>query len=194
MRGRGPLMVALAAVLALTGCVGSITRQDLDHEMRARGSGGMGQRLALSAVEAVREELGTDDVQLRSLTLSPGRAVLEVRVDGPTDALDAYHYGTSGLYGGGGLDGPTPLQVNPEAPPLDDQVFWARDAGLDRLNDMVDEARGAADLARGYVDRVTINRPNDVADPVISIIVTDQRATATVAFGPDGSVLEVAAQ
>lgn len=194
MSGRGLFMVALAAVLALTGCVGSITRDDLDEEIRARGTAGMGQRLALGAVDAVREELRTDDVDVRSLTLSPGRAALEVRVDGPTEALDAYHYGTSGLYGGKGLDGPTPVQLSPDGPSLDDQVFPAGSAGLERLNDMVDEARRQADLRGGYVDRVTISRPNDVPDPVINIIVTDQRTTTTVAFAPDGTVVEVAVQ
>jgi hypothetical protein len=194
MSGRGPFMVAAAAVLAVTGCVGSITREDLDEEMRSRGSGGIGQQLAVGAVGAVLEELGTEDVELRSLTLSPGRAVLEVRVDGATDGLDAYHYGTSGLYGGNGLDGPTPVQVSPDGPPLDGQVFRAGDAGLDGLNDMVEEALLWADLPAGYVDRVSVSRSSDVADPVISIIVTNQRVTTTVAFALDGSVLEVTAQ
>lgn len=193
-RGRpGPgalLLAALVAVAVLAACVGSISKEALDEEMRSRGGNGIGEHLVVGAVEAVMDDLGADDIELRSLTASPARVTMEVRVPG-TENLDAYSFGTSGLYGGRGLDGPRPLTVSADAPPLETQVFLASNAGLDRFDEMVDTALAEASLPGGYVDGATVRRFGEGSAIVIAIDVTGERSRATVSFAADGSLMGV---
>lgn len=185
------LVQALVGVAVLAACVGSVTKQDLDEEMRSRGSGGIGERLLTEAVQAVLDALGARDVHMRSLTASPGQVTMHVRVP-ETSNIDSYDYGTSGLYGGRGLDGPSPVSVSRDGPPLETQVFLASEAGVDRFDEMADQALAEAALAGGYVEGATIRRSEAHGGPVVTIRVTNERTTGVaVSFTPDGSLIGV---
>jgi hypothetical protein len=107
-RARIVALVAVLGAATTAGCIGSETRESFDDEVHARG-GGLTQELVIEAVDAVEEDTGADALKLRSFTTSAGRVSLEVQVPGSLEDLDSYSFGSSGLYGGGGLDGPDPV-------------------------------------------------------------------------------------
>jgi hypothetical protein len=179
----------LLAMGPLAACIGSQTREAFEDEIHARG-GGLSQRLAVEAVGAVEDELHVDGVRLRSLTLTPGQVTLEVQVPGSVEDLDSYRYGTSGMYGGGGLSGPEPVARSFDEAALEGQVFTPEQAGVDRLDEIVDAALREADLPGGYATSATVVRLGGQPDPQTAVVVTNVRRTLTVTFAPDGTVLE----
>lgn len=186
------MALATAALLTLTtgACVGSVTRETFDAEVRERG-GGLSQDTVLDAVVAVADDQATDPVQLRSITISPARVSMEVRVPGSAEDVDAYAYGTSGLYGGRGLDGPTPVARSSTETPLESSVFTAEAAGVRVFDRMVDSAIEEADLPGGYATGATVRRPSAGAEPLTTVTVTDERRTVTVTLSPTGAVTGV---
>lgn len=175
------MLLGLAAAVLLTGCAGSIGRGSFDEEVQSRG-GGLGSDLPLDALDALEEELG-DDVVLRSVNLTAGQGVFEVRVPGSRQNVDSYRFGTSGLYGGEGLSDPTPVPTG--GTPLEPTLFRAERIAFDELDDMVDEALEEADLEDGYAQSVSINRsPGE--RPTITVTVANERETVPVEFSADG--------
>lgn len=138
--------------------------------------------------------MGADGIRVRSVNVTPGAVVMQVQVPGDPEELDTYRFGSSGMYGGHGLDGPTPVARSGGEPPIDAQVFEPSAAGVDRLDEMVAAALDAAGIEGGYATAASIGRPGDGGDPVTSVSVTNERRSASVRFSPDGSVVEVVAQ
>lgn len=185
-------MAIVAGVLALGACVGSIDRDDFDDEVRSRG-GGLDGSLVSDGVDAVAGDLGVDGIEVWSVAVLPGSVTLQVRLPAQPDALDSYRYGTSGQYGGRGLSEPQPLSTNSAFGDMETRVFDPTAVGLDRLDEMVAEAIGAAGLDGGWASGATTTRgAAPGADVVTAVTVTDERRTVVVTFGSDGTLLEVA--
>lgn len=182
------------SVLALGACVGSISDDEFDDEVRSRG-GGLDGALVVDAVDAIEAELAVDDVRVRSITVSPGYVVMEVQVPTDPEELDSYRFGSAGRYGGRGLADPIPMSRNAGEPPLDTQVFAPEAAGIERLDDMVDQALDAADLAGGWAQGASVRLPpGGDAAPVTTVTVTNERRTVAVTFAADATELEVMAR
>ncbi|MBN2624348.1 MAG: hypothetical protein JXA83_13310 [Acidimicrobiales bacterium] len=183
-------MAAGAGVLVLGGCIGSIERDDFDDEVRGRG-GGLDGGLLTDAVDAIEADLGVDELRVQSFEVRPGYVIVQVQVPADPEALDVYRFGSSGLYGGRGLTGPTPVPRRADAPPLDGLVFAPEDAGLDAFDDMVDEALEVAELDGGYATDAAVRQaPSGDIGPVTGVTVTDDRSTVVVTFSADGTVVE----
>jgi hypothetical protein len=181
-------------VLALSGCVGSISGDEFDDEVRSRG-GGLDSHLVVDAVDAIEAELDVDELRVRSIGVSPGYVVMEVQVPTDPEELDSYRFGSAGRYGGRGLGDPIPMSRSAGEPPLDTQVFAPEAAGIGRLDDMVDRALEAADLPGGWAEGASVRRaPGDDAAPVTTVTVTNDRRTVAVTFAADGTELEVTAR
>jgi hypothetical protein len=179
-------------MLALASCVGSVSTEQFQDEVHERG-GGLGRQVIVDAVEAVGDDQGTDLVQVRSLSVLPGRVAMEVQVPGSLEDVDAYTYGTSGVFGAGGLDGPEPVHTSSTDQPLESAVFTTEEAGLERFDELVDDAIAQADLPGGYATGAEIARPSGTsAGPATRVTVTNERRTVTVTFAADGTLLEVA--
>jgi hypothetical protein len=182
--------LALLAVGPLAGCIGSQTREAFEDEIHARG-GGLSQTLAIEAVDRVEERLHVDEIHLRSLHLTPGRVTMEVQVPGSVEDLDSYGYGTSGMFGGGGLSGPDPVARSFDEAALEGQVFTLDEAGVDRLDATIDRAIAEADLPGAYATSVSLARIPGELTTRTSVAVTNVRRTVTVLFDGSGTLIEV---
>jgi hypothetical protein len=180
---RPGLVLAVVSALVLTSCAGSISRGSFDAEVQARG-GGLGSDLPLDALDALDDEL-EGELALHSMAISPSLATIEVRVPGTEDELDSYHYGTSGLYGGGELSDPTPMAAATAGGPLGPTLFRPERIAFDRLDEVVDEAIDEADLEDGYAQDILINR-NPGERPTITVTVANERDHVSVTFSADG--------
>jgi len=183
MNRMGRLLVAAALVLLTAACVGSVDREEFEAEIRERG-GGISQGLPIEAVAALEHELGVDELVVLSMTISNEHVVAQVQSPEFPDEFDSY------TYRGDEVSEPDPVS-NPgggESP--EDAAFNPRDIELDQLDDMVDQAIEEADLRDGYAETVTISQAGRQA-PVITVSVTNERQTASVQFGPDGSLIGV---
>jgi hypothetical protein len=183
-----------AAALILVSCAGTVSRQEFHDAVRARG-GGLSEDLIVDAVAAVGDDQGTDLVQIRSVSVAPGRVALEVRpYDGPDDdALVAYGFGRSASFDdrAGGLFGPTPVERSSTEPPVVPSTFTLEQAGVDRFDRVVGAAIEEAGLAGGYAVGAEIRRPVPSAEPQIEVQVTSSRGTARVTFAADGTLVGV---
>lgn len=183
--------MAGTVALVLASCVGSVDQDTFNDEVHERG-GGLSHKVVDDAVAAVAADQGITSVQLRSLSVMPGRVALEVRVPGSIEDVDAYTYGTSGMFGGEGLDGPEPVHTSPVDPPLESAVFTTEQAGVERFDDLVDQAIAAADLPGGHATGATIDRPVGSRQPQVEVTVTNERRSVMVTFTADGTLVEVA--
>jgi len=180
--GRRRLLAVIGAALVLTTC-GGTSRTDFEEEIQSRG-GGLGSTLALEALDALEIELG-EVPPLRSFTMTNGQVTMEVLVPGTNDQVDSYRYGTSGLYGGGGLSGPTPVAGVGGAAALRRSLFRPQRVAFDDLDEVVDTAIEEADLQGGYAQTVRVDRSTN--RPIISVNVTSPRETVQVRFRADGT-------
>lgn len=174
--------------------------------------GGLSQGLVLDAIDALGREVGTDQPLLQSIVATSETVSLVAVSPDFSDELDSY------TYRGDDLSGPEPVNQGsidmelPEFPAgvsipegvqdLLDQagatsadgnptgVFSPDDISLDRLDQMVDEAIETVALREGYATSVSI-RIRVGARPEIRVDVTNERRSASVAFGPRGRLLEV---
>lgn len=174
-------MVIGAAVL-LVAC-GGTSRTDFEEEIQSRG-GGLGSALALEALDALEAELG-EVPPLRSLTMTNGQVTMEVLIPGTNDQVDSYRYGTSGLYGGGGLSEPTPVAGVGEAQALRRSLFRTERVAFDDLDQIVDTAIEAADLDGGYAQTLRVDRPTE--RPRITVNVASSRESVQIQFRGDGT-------
>ena len=175
-------------MVGASACVGSRTQESFENEVHARG-GGLSQQLVLDGIVAVAEHQHTNPVHLRSITVQPARVAFEAQVPGTTSDLDAYTFGTSGMYGGGGLSGPEPVHTNSTDPPLEGTTFTAHAAGIEHFDTTVDQALDEAKLPGGWASSASISRPVGGGDPQTTVTVTNRRRTVAVTFDADGSVL-----
>ncbi len=182
MSGRRRILFLVVAAALVAAC-GGTGRAEFDEEIQARG-GGLGSALALESIAALQEELG-DDLAFRSFTMTAGQVTIEVLVPGSTDEVDSYRYGTSGLYGGGGLSGPSPVPGVGDTASLRRMLFRTQRIAWDDLDRIVDDALAAADLARGYAQTVRVDRTGP--RPEIVVNVTSPRQSVPVRFRADGT-------
>jgi len=176
------LLLVVGAAVLLAAC-GGTSRTDFDEEIQSRG-GGLGSTLAIEALDALEAELG-DDIVLRSFTMTNGQVSMEVRVPGTTDQVDTYRYGTSGLYGGGGLSGPTPVAGVGGAQALRRTLFRPARVAFDDFDQVVDSAIETADLQGGYAQTLRVDRSTDRT--MIRVNVTSPRESVQVPFRADGT-------
>lgn len=175
------ILVVIGATVLLASC-GGISRAELDEEVRSRG-GGLGSTLALESIAALEEELG-DDLALRSFTMTNGQVTIDVLVPGTDDQVDTYRYGTSGLYGGGGLSEPTPVAGIGGAAALRPRLFRPERIAFEDLDQVVDDAIEAADLQDGYAQALRVDRTGE--RPVITVNLTSPRESVPVRYRADG--------
>lgn len=184
MSGRRRILAVGVVALLLAAC-GGTSRRDFDEEIQSRG-GGLGSALAVDALAALEGEL-EDEVALRSFTMTSGQVTMEVLVPGTEDQVDSYRYGTSGLYGGGGLSDPTPVPGAGEAPALRRSLFRPERVAFDEFDRVIDTAIDEADLDGGYAQTLRVDRTSP--RPRISVNVTSPRETVIAQFRADGTPL-----
>ena len=175
-----------AAVVAVgaAGCIGTIDRGDFDREIQERG-GGFTSELPLAAVEAVADELGTQDVALRSLSVTPSSetVTMEVRDPAVPDNLDQY------VVHGGEVDSVAPIRLS-ATDDLDAETFPASGLAFDRIEPMVDAALAEFDPGTGYVTSL-IATQRGAGEAVFLLGLESPRASATATFSAAGELLEV---
>ncbi len=178
------VLVVVGAVVLLAAC-GGTSRSDFEAEIQSRG-GGLGSGLALDALAALEAELG-EVPPLRSFTMTNGQVSMEVLVPGTNDQVDTYRYGTSGLYGGGGLSAPTPVTGVGGAQALRRSLFRTERVAFDDFDQVVDTAIEEADLEGGYAQTLRVDRATE--RPRISVDVTSPRESVQAQFRVDGRPL-----
>lgn len=110
-----------------------------------------------------------------------------------------FEYGSSGRFGGSGLDGPHDIALSNTGLALGPSLFTLAQAGVERFDAMVATALQEADLDGGYAAGATIARPAGGGEPLTIVTVTDGGEggeggdEVRVTLGPDGRVLEVVA-
>lgn len=167
-------ITVVAGALALSSCgIGAVSQAELTAEAQGRG-GGITTGLVDEAIEAVAEETGQEPLVASSITAM--LAQVAIVVDGQT-----WTYGTSGLYGGRGLTGPTAGGATGGG------GFPVAPGDLD-----VDAAGATARDAVGpgtWVESVTAIRPGEGADPALRVAVTDGTLSATVVVDTTGALV-----
>lgn len=187
----GRIAAASVAALLLSSCIGTISRNDFDEEIQARG-GGFDQDSVLEVVEDLERRLGTADLRVRSFSISPasGFVVLEVRDPDAPRNLDRF------VYENGDMQSTEPVQVS-ASEDLDALTFPLSVFALDRLEEMVDAALIAYDAEGGYVDGLRLDR-RDRSDAEgggvayeILITLESPRSSAQASFTADGELIGV---
>lgn len=187
-------MMALLAVLALTGCVGAVDRVDFDAEIRSRG-GGVAVDWVQESLDAIAQEVGAPNVatlQVITLTITPSSfvTVVQARRSDRPDFVDTV----------AALDGEvisvTPRQ-NADELPLDEITISAEDLPLADIEVLVDDALAAfvADIGDdavsgdAFVTLIQVSVIDSVH--VVDVSVESVRRTGVVRFDVDGSLVEV---
>jgi hypothetical protein len=209
-RIRRTLGTSVVLAVVVTGCVGSVDREEFNRIVEERG-GGLSQALVLDAVASLEAELDVDPLLVQSITVTNETVTIEAVSPEFPDEIDRY------TFRGGDLDGPEPASQFPEIsipelpegveipPELQDLVdgsgatdpatapggtFPVDDVALDQLDDLVDAAIETADLRGGYATTLVITSLGGEG-PRIRVSVTNVRQDVTVTYGPDGQPLEV---
>ncbi len=182
------LGVVLAAVV--TGCVGTVTREEFDREVQRRG-GGFRQQQVLDVVDRVAERVGTDRFAVTHLTVSPGSDVVTLRVRNPAAPAELDDY----VFRAGDLDGPEPVQLSADDD-LDAETFVLTDVALDRLDQMVDDAVEAFAVSDSYVTSVQVGFvavPGQGSPAAVGVVVAleSPRAAGAATFTAGGELLGV---
>lgn len=170
------MWLAAVVALALASCgIGAMSQDELTAEARGRG-GGVTTSLVDEAIAAVAAETGQDRLTVTSITATLAQVTIAVAGSG------SWTYGTSGLYGGRGLTGPTA-----DGPGAAGRAFPVATGELD-----VDAAGATARDAVGpgtWVESVTVTRPAEGAEPSLAVVVTDGAASATVVVDATGAIV-----
>lgn len=182
-RGRTGLAAALVVTAAaLTSCVGLGAEGEgrVVAEAQRRG-GGVTTGLVDDAIAAVAAETGTEPLVVHSITAELAAVTVVVPAADGSGARDQWRYGTSGLIAGGrGLDGPERV-----AAPADGTFPVA--IGDLAVDEAADTARAAGDPG-AWVDSITVARPGEGADPVMTVEVTAGGLPTTVVVDLDGTL------
>lgn len=181
------MVAALACAVALlaAGCVGVIDREDFDDIVESRG-GGVSNDLVLDAVAKVSERVGTGDLELTMLTITPGSRIVGLTVRDPVrrQNLDRYTYS-----GRDGIRDVAPVRVS-EHDDLDAQSFAVSAVpALDDIETLADAALEALELTgEGHV--VTISVMVVAGTLRVTVNVESDRSGGYVVFDAAGEVQE----
>jgi hypothetical protein len=175
-------------MLALAGCVGTVTREEFDAEVRARG-GGFDAALVADAVEGIASEVGTADFEITNLNLSPQSGTVNVRVRDPRqpDQVDLYRFRD------GELVDVEPVQLT-GAVDLETDAFPISAFALDRLDEMVDTSLERFGSEGAYVTTLSFLGLPSSEDPSrtegrVVIRVESPRAAADATLTAQGELL-----
>jgi len=182
------------AIVALAGvgsaCVGATPREEFVEEIRSRG-GGLTAALALDAVAAVEEALGTTGLRVRVVSIDPAGALVTMEVRDPARLGNLDLWAVSG----GDVRGPQAVRLSAQDD-LDRDTYAIALVALDRLEAMADAALAAFDSDGAWVERVTII-PGDAGQgqpPALTMSLASPRARATAMFSADAELVEVVRQ
>jgi hypothetical protein len=190
VRGRRPRMACLSVAVATlaAGCVGATDRSDFQQVIASRG-GGVTTELWMSSLDAVQNHLGTDDFEIRDLSLKGGdRPVVTLEIRDPSDAdlLDRYT-----VRGGSDVSSVDPVIVSANES-LGGHLFRVSELGaLDNLDAMVDAALLEFGRPDGHVSFFSVSRPAEGQAVVITAGLESDRATGTARFTADGELIGV---
>lgn len=214
MRRRRWLRAAVCSIVLIAcGCVGAVERDAFEQQIRARG-GGLVDGLPAAAFEAMRNRLGTSDIQAgvvmfvapestqfrlvladqpeqvtRFLAdhdgLSTREPVVHLRVRSPQRPRELDDYS----YRLGAVSAPGPVRVS-AFDDLDGEYFSLGDVpGLTRLESIVETARARSGLADGVVPVIVVSRFG--RDIRIVADVTSARSDMIAEFDSAGSFLRI---
>ncbi len=184
---------AAAAALLLASCIGTISREDFDEEIRSRG-GGMSERDVLDVVRDLEARLDTDDVRVRTFSANPssGEIIVVVEARDPAEPRNLDRF----VYDGDDLRSTEPVQVS-ASEDLDAETYPLAAFALDELDEMVDEALLAYDAEGGYIDGMRLAQQTRSIDGsvapelVVQIDLESPRSTAVATFTAEGELLGV---
>ena len=175
-------MLAIVTALAVTGCVGAIDRRDFEAEIERRG-GGVTSDLVAAPLDRLGDELGVEDPELLSLSISPLSRTVVIEVRDPARRRNVDRY----VSRGGGLDDPEPVQVS-ASDDLDARTFRPSDLpALGDLEDVADQAIDALRFEDAHVDSINVGLRN--GDPILTVHVSSPRSVGTAVFDADGTLL-----
>jgi hypothetical protein len=178
----GFMATLLVAAVALTSCVGigAVTEGDVRTRAQERG-GGVTTNLVDDAIAEVSAATGQRPLEVHSITATLAQVTIVVPAEGG-NGRDAWTYGTSGLLGGKGLEGPTPAAEPAFA------TFPVEVGQLD-VDGLADRAREEAGGAGRWVDSVTVARLSEGAEPITTVVVTDGGVPSPIQFDADGELV-----
>lgn len=176
------IVVCLAVLGGVSGCVGAVDRADFEDRMRSRG-GGLVSALPLAAVSAAEKRVGATDLEVNVILLTPPNSTrfrlvlndqpaqvtrflsggddmtareptvrLRVRPPDRSRQLDDYSFTL------GDLGSPRPVRVS-AADDLDGEDFTVSEVpGLSHLEEVVDTALSRSGIPDGQVTVIVISR------------------------------------
>lgn len=170
-------------MVAAAGCIGTTDRDDFNRIIQDRG-GGFTSDLPLDAVDAIAAEVGEDDFELRTISVTPSSetVVLEVRDPAVPENLDRY------VVRRGDVDTVEPIRLS-ASDDLDQQTFPVSSLALDRVEQMADAA--LADFDRdGYVTSLSASQVSE-GEITFRLALESARSTASATFTAEGELIEV---
>ena len=179
--------LTVATALAASGCIGATDRRDFEAEIERRG-GGVTSELVADPLDRLRAEIGVNDPELLSLTVSPLTRTVVMEVRDPTRRRNVDRY----VSRGGRLDDPEPVRIS-ASDDLDARTFRPSDLpALDDLEGVADRAIEALEFGDAHVDSINVGVRNGA--PVLSVHVSSPRSVGTAVFDGDGALLGAAQQ
>ena len=182
-------MLLVVAAVVLTSCIGTISRQDFEEEIRSRG-GGFRQELVLEVVADLEGRLGSDDLSVGLLSVTPSSATVVVEVRDPAAPANLDRY----VYHRGDLTSAEPVRLS-ASDDLDAETVPLSALALDRLDEMVDAALGEYGVAGAYVDGIhLLVLPGPEGQPTETFIVIgleSARSSADATFTASGELVGV---
>lgn len=174
---------ALVAAVALASCtgIGAVDQRELEEEAQDRG-GGVTQGLVDEALAAIAEKSGRDPLYVLTLTATLGQVTVVVPSEDGT-AAETWRYGTSGLLGGKGLEGPE------RSGPASGASFTAEQAGLDDLDAAVAAARRDVGRPDAWVEGIAVGQTSAEASPLTTVQLADAAGQQQVVLAPDGTLV-----
>lgn len=172
--------------LVVSGCVGVTDRSDFDAVVDERG-GGLSTDLVTDALDAVGARVGTDDLELTALSVTPGSRVVVMTVRDPVRRgdLDRYVYRARG-----GLDEPEPLQVSVDDD-LDAMGFLVSEVpALGLTEAMADAAFAALGFDGPHVESIVASVVGE--EVWIQMSIESARARGSARFDAAGELIEAA--
>jgi len=162
--------------------VGTTDRDEFNEIIQERG-GGVTADLPLDAVAAIGDELGVEDFEMRSMTVSPPNQLVVVDVRDPAVPanLDTYTVRR------GSVESVEPVRLS-ASENLDATTFPASGVAFDRLDEMADTAVAGFD-ANGYVTSISVTGGGET--PTILLSLESPRASGNATFTAAGDLVEV---
>lgn len=200
-------------VLVTCGCAGAVERGDFEQQIRARG-GGLVSALPADAVEALRNRLGSNDIEASVVLLtapdstgfrltlidqpaqvsgflaehtdlSTREPAVRLRIRSPQRPTELDDF----TFRLGRLGAPQPVRVS-AADDLDGQCFALSDVpGLARLESVVDTARARSELTDATVPVVLVSRFGHDIRIVANVV--SPRAETVAEFDAAGAFLRI---